>query len=147
LAAQAYRSRPAYALVSKDELLARADVVTLHLRLSERTRGLIAAPELAAMRRTAWLVNTSRGPIVAEAALVEALRRRAIAGAALDVYDEEPLPADHPLRRLDNTVLTPHLGYVTTETYRVFYAGVVEVVRAWLDGHPVRVLAAPRPTR
>jgi phosphoglycerate dehydrogenase-like enzyme len=130
-------------LVTKAELLARADFATIHLRLSERTRGLIGAAEFAAMKRTAWLVNTSRGPIVDEAALLDALGRSTIAGAALDVYDQEPLPPDHPLRRLDNTVLSPHLGYVTAETYRVFYGGTVAAVQAWLDGAPVRVLAAP----
>jgi phosphoglycerate dehydrogenase-like enzyme len=128
-------------LVSKETLLARADVVTIHLRLSERTRDLIRARDLAAMRSGAWLVNTSRGPIVNEADLIDALERRVIAGAALDVYDEEPLGADHPLRRLDNTVLSPHLGYVTRDTHRVFYEGVVEAVRGWLDGNPVRVLS------
>jgi phosphoglycerate dehydrogenase-like enzyme len=128
-------------LVSKETLLARADVVTIHLRLSERTRDLIRAPELALMKSSAWLVNTSRGPIVNEPDLIDALERRAIAGAALDVYDEEPLRADHPFRRLENTVLSPHLGYVTHDTYRVFYEGVVEAVRGWLDGSPVRALA------
>jgi phosphoglycerate dehydrogenase-like enzyme len=127
--------------VGKEELLAGADFVTIHLRLSERTRGLIGAPELAVMKSSAWLVNTSRGPIVDEAALIDALGRRAIAGAALDVYDQEPLPADHPLLRLDNTVLSPHLGYVTAGTYRAFYRGTVEAVRAWLDGAPIRVLS------
>ena len=132
-------------LVSKKELLGRADVVTIHLRLSGRTRDLIRAPDLAAMKSTAWLVNTSRGPIVNEADLIDALERRVIAGAALDVYDEEPLRADHPLRRLENTVLSPHLGYVTHDTYRVFFEGVVEAVRGWLDGNPVRVLTpSPR---
>jgi phosphoglycerate dehydrogenase-like enzyme len=129
--------------VSKEGLLGRADVVTIHLRLSPRTRDLIRAPDLAAMKSTAWLVNTSRGPIVNEADLVDALERRVIAGAALDVYDEEPLPSDHPLRRLENTVLSPHLGYVTHDTYRVFYEGVVEAIRGWRDGHPVRVLTPP----
>jgi phosphoglycerate dehydrogenase-like enzyme len=132
-------------LVSKEELLGRADVVTIHLRLSGRTRDLIRAPDLAAMKPTAWLVNTSRGPIVNEADLIDALERRVIAGAALDVYHEEPLPSDHALRRLENTVLSPHLGYVTHDTYRVFYEGVVEAVRGWLDGNPVRVLTpSPR---
>lgn len=128
-------------LASKGELLANADFLTIHLRLSERTRGLIGAAELAAMKPSAWLVNTSRGPIVDEAALIDALERRVIAGAALDVFDREPLPAEHPLRRLDNTVLSPHLGYVTTGTYQAFYRGTVEAVRAWLAGAPVRVLA------
>ena len=129
--------------VTKAELLARSDFVTLHLRLSDRTRGLIGGAELAAMKPSAWLINTSRGPIVDEAALIDALERRVIAGAALDVYDQEPLPEAHPLRRLDNTVLSPHVGYVTAETYRVFYAGTVAAVRAWLDGAPIRLLTAP----
>ncbi|HLI11766.1 MAG TPA: D-2-hydroxyacid dehydrogenase family protein [Alphaproteobacteria bacterium] len=128
------------ARVEKAALLARADVVTIHLVLSERTRGLIGAAELAAMKRTAFLVNTSRGPIVDTAALIEALRTRRIAGAALDVYDAEPLPADHPLRRLDNVVLTPHLGYVTAENYRQAYGQAVEDIAAFLAGKPVRVL-------
>ena len=126
---------------SKDEVLARADVVTIHLVLSERTRGLLGARELALMRPTAYLVNTSRGPIVDEPALIAALRAGTIAGAGLDVYDEEPLPPDHPLRRLPNTVITPHLGYVTEETYRIFYPQAVEDVRAFLAGAPVRVLS------
>jgi phosphoglycerate dehydrogenase-like enzyme len=126
---------------SKEGLLAAADFVTIHLRLSERTRGLIGAAELAAMKKSAWLVNTSRGPIVDEAALIDALERRLVAGAALDVYDQEPLPADHPIRRLDNTVLSPHLGYVTAGTYRAFYRGTVVAVRAWLDGSPIRALS------
>jgi len=127
-------------LVGRDELLTRADVVTIHLVLSERTRGLIGARELALMRPSAYLVNTSRGPIVEEQALIQALRAGAIAGAGLDVYDEEPLPADHPCRRLPNTVLTPHLGYVTEETYRIFYAQALEDVHAFLAGMPVRLL-------
>ncbi len=127
-------------LVTRDELLARADVVTIHLVLSERTRGLIGARELGLMRRGAFLVNTSRGPIVDEAALIAALRAGTLAGAGLDVYDEEPLPSDHPLRRLPNTVITPHLGYVTEETYRIFYGQALEDVRAFLAGTPVRAL-------
>ena len=127
-------------LVDRDDLLARADVVTIHLVLSGRTRGLIGARELALMRNTAYLVNTSRGPIVEEQALIHALQTGAIAGAGLDVYDEEPLPRDHPLRRLPNTVITPHLGYVTEETYRIFYGEALEDVRAYLAGAPVRVL-------
>jgi phosphoglycerate dehydrogenase-like enzyme len=128
-------------LVDRDALLAGADVVTIHLVLSERTRGLIGARELALMRPTTYLVNTSRGPIVEERALIEALHTGAIAGAGLDVYDEEPLPADHPFRRLPNTVITPHLGYVTEETYRIFYTHALENVRAYLAGAPVRVLS------
>ena len=104
--------------VARDELLARADVVTIHLRLSDRTRGLIGAAELALMKPSAILVNTSRGPIVDEDALVDALQDGTIAGAGLDVYDTEPLPADHPLRSAPNTVLTPHLGYVTERHLR-----------------------------
>ena len=127
---------------SLDELLARSDVVTIHLVLSARTRGLLGAAELARMRPTAYLVNTSRGPIVDEAALVAALRSRAIAGAALDVFDVEPLPPGHPLVALDNVVLTPHVGYVTKETYEVFYGDAVADVLAFLDGAPVRVIAA-----
>jgi phosphoglycerate dehydrogenase-like enzyme len=126
--------------VDRDELLARSDVVTIHLVLSERTRGLIGARELGLMKRTAYLVNTSRGPIVDEAALVRALRDGTIAGAGLDVYDEEPLPPDHPLRGLPNTVITPHLGYVTEETYRIFYGQALEDILAYLRGEPVRVL-------
>lgn len=126
--------------VPRDELLARADVVTVHLVLSERTHGLIGAPELARMKRTAFLVNTSRGPIVDQAALLHALDAGTIAGAGLDVYDEEPLPADHPLRRHPSTVVTPHLGYVTEETYRIFFGQAVEDVQAFLRGAPVRVL-------
>ena len=129
-------------LVGRDELLERADVVTIHLVLSERTRGLVGARELGLMRREAYLVNTSRGPIVDEAALIQAVRAGAIAGAGLDVYDEEPLPPDHPLRRLPNTVITPHLGYVTEETYRIFYGQALEDVRAFLAGTPVRALSS-----
>ena len=126
---------------SRDELLARADVVTIHLVLGDRTRGLVGARELGLMRPTAYLVNTSRGPIVDEGALIATLRAGKIAGAGLDVYDEEPLPADHPLRRLPNTVITPHLGYVTEETYRIFYSQALEDIRAFLAGAPVRVLS------
>ena len=127
---------------SKDALLSNADVVTIHLVLSDRTRGLIGERELGVMRPTALLVNTSRGPIVDERALVQALRSGVIAGAAIDVFEEEPLPLDHPLRRLERTVLTPHLGYVTEETYRLFYGDAVADIRAFLDGSPVRVLNA-----
>ena len=131
-------------LVSKDELLSRSDIVTIHLVLSERTRGLLGARELALMKPTSYLVNTSRGPIVDEQALVTALQKKTIAGAALDVFDEEPLPLDHPLRHLDNTVITPHLGYVTVETYRIFFDQTVENIRAFLNGAPVRVINRPR---
>lgn len=125
---------------TKEELLATADVVTVHLVLSDRTRGLLGRAELEAMKRTAILVNTSRGPVVDEAALLAALADRTIAGAALDVFDREPLPAHHPLRRAPNTILTPHLGYVTEKTYGVFFREAVDDVAAWLTGTPVRVL-------
>ena len=128
------------ALVSKDDLLARADVVTIHLRLSPRTVGLIGARDFARMRPTACLVNTSRGPIVDERALLDALNAGTIAGAALDVFDQEPLPLAHPLRRAANVVLTPHLGYVTVENYREAYGGAVEDIRAFLAGAPLRVV-------
>jgi phosphoglycerate dehydrogenase-like enzyme len=125
---------------SKEALLREADVVSLHVVLSERTRGLIGAKEFALMKPTAYLINTARGPIVEEAALIAALRDKRIAGAGLDVFDIEPLPADHPLRALDNVVLSPHLGYVTAENFRTCYAGVVEDIRAYLDGKPIRLL-------
>jgi phosphoglycerate dehydrogenase-like enzyme len=121
----------------KDELLKRADVVTIHLVLSGRTRGLIGAREFALMNPTALFVNTSRGPIVDEAALIDTLKSKRIGGAALDVFDVEPLPLDHPLRRMDNTVITPHLGYVTRENYHGFFKGAVANIRNWLDGKPV----------
>lgn len=126
----------------KEELLRQADFVTIHVVLSQRTRGLIGAKELGLMKPTAYLINTSRGPIVDEAALLAALTERRIAGAGLDVFDVEPLPRDHPLRRLDNVVLTPHLGYVSLQNYRAYFFGVVEDIRAWIDGKPVRVLTA-----
>ncbi len=127
-------------LVSKDELLARADILSIHLVLSARSRGLIGHQELNRMKPTAYLINTSRGPIVDEAALVSALRNGTISGAGLDVFDEEPLPPDHPLRRTANTVITPHIGYVTQETYKVFFDETVENIQAFLKGAPVRVL-------
>ena len=128
-------------LVTKEELFAQSDVVTVHLVLSDRSRGLVGAPEFALMKPSAYIVNTSRGPIVDESALVDALRSRRIAGAALDVFDVEPLPADHPLRSLPNTLITPHLGYVTDEGYDIFYRDAVEDILAWLAGSPVRQLA------
>jgi phosphoglycerate dehydrogenase-like enzyme len=126
--------------VEKHELFATSDVVTLHLKLSERTRGIVGAPELSVMRPTAYLINTSRGPLVDEAALVDALRRRTIAGAGLDVFDVEPLPVDHPLRTLPNTVLTPHIGYVTIATYQEWWRQVVEDIKSWADGEALRML-------
>ena len=131
--------------VEKDELFAESDVLTIHLVLSERTRGLVTAADLAKMQPTAYLVNTSRGPIVDEAALVRVLREGAIAGAALDVFDTEPLPPDHPLRTLPNTVITPHLGYVTDRAYQIFYRQAAEDIAGFLAGEPVRVLRAPDP--
>jgi len=128
-------------LVDKPTLFMTADVITIHLVLSARTTGLVGRSELTAMKPTAFLVNTARGPIVDEAALLETLRAGDIAGAGLDVYDQEPLPVDHPLRTLDNVVLTPHLGYVTTENYREIYGQAVENIRAFLAGAPVRVIA------
>ena len=126
--------------VEKKELFGRADFLTIHTVLSKRTRGLVGPDELAAMKSSAYLINTSRGPIVEERALIAALETGKIAGAALDVYDQEPLPADHTLRRLENVILTPHLGYVTEENYRVFYSEAAENVRAFLAGKPIRVL-------
>ncbi len=126
--------------VELDELLAASDIVTLHVVLNEGTRGLIGARELGLMKPAAFLVNTARGPVVDEAALLEALNSGKIAGAAIDVYDREPLPADHPLRRAPNTVLTPHMGYVTRENLTLMYSQAIEDIAAFLDGTPVRVL-------
>lgn len=125
--------------VDKAALFAESDVVSIHVVLSERTRGLVAGPELALMRPNAFLVNTSRGPIVDEPALIAALRGNRIAGAGLDVFDVEPLPAEHPLRELPNVTLSPHLGYVTREMLGSFYADTVEAVVAWLQGSPLRI--------
>lgn len=125
---------------SKEELLARADVVTIHLVLGERTRGLIGAKEFGLMKPSAILVNTSRGPIVEQDALLEALQTGRIAGAGLDVYDIEPLPADHPLRSAPRAVLTPHLGYVSDTSFDAFYGQTVENIASWLDGKPIRVV-------
>ena len=127
-------------LVTKKELLTRSDVLSIHLVLSDRTRGLFGAPELALMKPTAILVNTSRGPIVAEAALVDVLERKAIAGAGLDAFATEPLPLDHSFRRLENTVITPHLGYVEEENYQAYFNGYVDAVRGYLEGKPVNVI-------
>ncbi len=127
--------------VALDDLLTRADVVTVHLKLSERSTGLIGARELGLIGPQGYLVNTSRGPIVDESALVDALYSGAIAGAGLDVYDVEPLPAKHPLRTAPRTVLSPHLGYVSTDTFKTFFADAVEDIAAWRAGNPVRVLS------
>ncbi|KKC04826.1 D-2-hydroxyacid dehydrogenase family protein [Mycobacterium nebraskense] len=125
--------------VEKATLFEESDVVSVHVVLSERTRGLVGETELALMRPHAYLINTSRGPIVDEAAMINALRAGRIAGAGLDVYDVEPLPAEHPLRVLPNVTLSPHLGYVTREMLSAFYADTVEAVVAWLDGSPIRI--------
>ncbi|SIO55299.1 D-2-hydroxyacid dehydrogenase family protein [Paraburkholderia phenazinium] len=126
--------------VEKDELFREADVLTIHLKLGDRTKGLVGARELGLMKPGAYLVNTSRGPIVSEDALIEALQERRIGGAALDVFDEEPLAGGHPFRFLPNVLATPHIGYVTENTYRVAYPQIVEAIRAWIDGAPIRQL-------
>jgi phosphoglycerate dehydrogenase-like enzyme len=126
------------ALVTKEELFARADIVSVHLVLSPRSKGLVGAAELARMKPTAFLVNTSRGPIVDEAALVTALKEKRIAGAAIDVFEAEPIGKGHPLLGLGNTVITPHLGYVTEENYRLLYGQAVEDIAAFLDGKVLR---------
>ena len=127
-------------LVDKDTLFREADIVSVHLRLSDRTRALVGARELGLMKPTSYFINISRGPIVDEAALIDTLQRGAIAGAGLDTLDVEPLPKDHPLLKLDNTVITPHVGYVTEEGYRAFYRGIVEDIRACCSGEAVRVI-------
>ena len=126
---------------TKEELFATADIITVHMVLSQRSRGLVGAADLARMKPTGYLVNTARGPIVDEAALLETLRLRKIAGAAIDVFSVEPLPTDHPFRKLDNIVLTPHLGYVTAESFRNHYSQMVEGIDAWFKGEPLRRLA------
>jgi D-3-phosphoglycerate dehydrogenase len=126
--------------VTKEELFAKADIITIHLVLSARSRGLVSREDLARMKPTAYLINTARGPIVDEAALLETLQARKIAGAALDTFSHEPLPVDHPLRKLDNVVLTPHLGYVTAENYRRYYKEMIEDIQAWMKDEPVRVI-------
>ena len=129
-------------LVTKEDLFRSADVVTIHLILSDRSRGLVGAKELGLMKKTSYLVNTSRGPIVDEKALIATLQSKSIAGAGLDVFDVEPLPLDHPFRKMDNVVITPHLGYVSEQNYRKYFPDIVEDIRAWLDGKPVRVVEA-----
>jgi phosphoglycerate dehydrogenase-like enzyme len=120
-------------LVDKQTLFREADVVTVHLVLSGRTRGLIGAPEFALMKPTARFVNTSRGPIVDDAALIEALQAHRIAGAAVDVFDVEPLPPDHPFRELENVLATPHIGYVTEDLYRTFYGDAAANTAKWIE--------------
>jgi len=131
-------------LVARDALFREADYLTIHTRLSDRTRGLVGARELASMKPTAFLINTSRGPICDEPALYEALKNRTIAGAALDVYSEEPLPMSAPIRALDNVILLPHLGYVAEENWRQMYGDGLEAVEGFLAGKPVRVINVPR---
>jgi D-3-phosphoglycerate dehydrogenase len=126
---------------TKEELFANADIITIHVVLSDRSRGLVGRADLARMKPSAFLVNTSRGPIVDETALLETLQQNKIAGAAIDVFSVEPLPVDHPFRKLDNIVLTPHLGYVTEEGFRAHYTQMVEGIGGWLKGEPVRRLA------
>jgi len=127
-------------LVTKEELLAQSDVVTVHMVLSDRSRDLLGAEELRQMKQDAILVNTSRGQLINEAALIQALKEGWIGAAALDVYDQEPLPGDHPLRRVPNTLLTPHIGYATESTYKVFIPETVENIQAYLAGKPIRVM-------
>ncbi len=127
-------------LVDKETLFKESDIVSVHLVLSDRSRGLVGASDLAMMKPSAYLVNISRGPIVDEKALIDVLERRAIAGAALDTFDVEPLPKDHPLFKTPNTLICPHLGYVIDESYQAFYAGVIENVRAFVSGEPVRTI-------
>ena len=128
--------------VSRTELLSTSDAVSVHAPLNDATRGMIGAAELDLMKPTAYLLNTSRGALVDDAALVEALTSSSIAGAALDVYDAEPLPVAHPLRQVPNVLLLPHIGYVTTDAYRLFYSDAVEDIEAFLAGHPIRVVGA-----
>jgi D-3-phosphoglycerate dehydrogenase len=126
---------------SKEELFSTADIITIHVVLSDRSRGLVSAADLNRMKPTSFIVNTARGPIIDEMALLETLKARKIAGAAVDVFSVEPLPVDHPFRKLDNLVLTPHLGYVTQETFIAHYNQMVEGIDAWFKGEPVRRLA------
>ena len=122
-------------LVSRDQLFERADILTIHLVLSNRTRGLVGAAELERMKTTAWLINTSRGPILEQQALISALKNKQIAGAAIDVFDIEPLPPSHPFRTLDNVLATPHIGYVSHGLYKTFFEDTVSNIRKWLENH------------
>jgi len=125
---------------SKEALFANADFVSIHYLLSDRSRGLITADDIGRMKKSAYLINTARAPIVDQAALLKALQEKKIAGAGLDVFEVEPLPLDHPFRKLDNVVITPHLGYVSEQNYRKYFPDIVEDIRAWLDRKPVRVI-------
>ncbi len=126
---------------TKEDLFRNADVVTIHLVLSDRSRGLVGASELGSMKKTSYIVNTSRGPIIDEKALLDALNKKQVAGAGLDVFDVEPLPLDHPYRKMDNVVVTPHLGYVSQQNYEKYYPDIVDDIRGFLDGKPTRVVA------
>jgi phosphoglycerate dehydrogenase-like enzyme len=125
---------------SREDLFRNADFVTIHYQLGERSRGLINADDIGRMKKSAYLINTARAPIVDQAALLKALQEKKIAGAGLDVFETEPLPLNHPYRKLDNVVITPHLGYVSEQNYRKYFPDIVENIRAWLDGKPVRVI-------
>lgn len=125
---------------SREDLFRNSDFVTIHYQLSERSRGLITGEDIGRMKSSAYLINTARAPIVDQAALLKALQEKKIAGAGLDVFEVEPLPLDHPYRKLDNIVITPHLGYVSEQNYRKYFPDIVEDIRAWLDGKPVRVV-------
>ena len=140
----AFKAAGVEAAVSLDDLMTRSDFVTVHMVLAESTRGLIGAKELEKMKPTAMFINDARGPLVDEQALIQVLKENRIAGAALEVYDTEPLPADHPFRTLPNVIATPHLGYVTRENYKLFYEEAVEDIQGWLVGTPVRVLSPPK---
>jgi phosphoglycerate dehydrogenase-like enzyme len=125
---------------TKEELFAKSDIVTIHVQLSDRSRGLVGASDIALMKPSAFIVNTARGPIIEEKALLAALREHRIAGAGLDVFDTEPLPLDHPFRKMDNVVITPHLGYVSLQNYQHYFPDIVEDIRGFIDGKPVRVI-------
>lgn len=127
-------------LVSKEDLMRQSDFISVHLILSDRTGGIVTAADLALMKPTAFLVNTARGPLVDEDALAKLLENGGIAGAGLDVFDVEPLPVDHPFRKLENTIITPHLGYVEQDNYRAYFKGYVDAIRGFIDGTPVNVL-------
>jgi D-3-phosphoglycerate dehydrogenase len=126
---------------SREDLFASSDFVSIHYQLSDRSRGLITGDDIGRMKKSAYFINTARAPIVDQAALLKALREKKIAGAGLDVFETEPLPPDHPYRKLDNVVLTPHLGYVSEQNYRKYFPDIVENIRGFLDGKPVRVIA------
>ncbi|MFJ3763084.1 D-2-hydroxyacid dehydrogenase family protein [Streptomyces sp. NPDC090080] len=136
-----YAEQKGVTYVERDELFSRSDVLSVHVVLSDRTRGIVGARELSLMKPTAIFVNTSRGAVVDEAALLDTLEQKSIAAAALDVFDQEPLPADHPLRLMENAVLTPHIGYVSRDLYEIFYQDAVDDIRAWAAGSPLRVLS------